>query len=71
MIKSKLLKLREFDKITQFRLINAFIIAIGMNLFYPILIDLKGEYLLAYAISMFLILFKSVSSKCFVNIILS
>lgn len=49
-------KLKVFDDFTRFRLINAFIIAIGMNLIIPILSDLKGEYLVSWVISMFLIL---------------
>jgi len=49
-------KLKEFDAVTKFRLINAFIIATGMNLLYPILADLKGEYLVAWIISAFMII---------------
>lgn len=45
----------KFDKVTKFRLLNAFIFAIGFNLFVPILLDLKGEYLAAWAISAFMI----------------
>ena len=37
--------LNTFDKITKFRLQNAFIYALGLNLLIPIMIDLKGEYL--------------------------
>ena len=46
----------KFDKVTRFRLINAFIIAAGMNLLYPVLADLKGEYLVAWVISAFMII---------------
>ena len=46
----------KFDKVTRFRLINAFIIAAGMNLLYPVLADLKGEYLVAWIISAFMII---------------
>ena len=49
-------KLKGFDKFTRFRLINAFIVAIGINLIIPILSDLKGEYLVSWIISIFLIL---------------
>lgn len=49
-------KLKQFDTVTRFRLINAFIIAAGMNLLYPVLADLKGEYLVAWIISAFMIL---------------
>lgn len=49
-------KLKEFDAVTRFRLINAFIIAAGMNLIYPVLADLKGEYLVAWVISAFMII---------------
>ena len=46
----------KFDKVTKFRLINAFLIAAGMNLLYPVLADLKGEYLVAWVISAFMII---------------
>jgi len=55
LITKKIETLNTFDTITRFRLINAFIIAIGFNLFFPILIDLKGEYLVSWVISMFMI----------------
>jgi hypothetical protein len=48
-------KILKFDDVTKFRLVNAFIFAIGFNLFVPVLLDLKGEYLAAYAISLFMI----------------
>lgn len=48
--------LNTFDKITKFRLQNAFIYALGLNLLIPIMIDLKGEYLLPWVISMFLVI---------------
>lgn len=47
--------MNKFDEITKFRLINAFIIAIGINLLGPVLLDLKGEYLLTWVISLFMI----------------
>lgn len=54
-VTKKIETLNSFDTITRFRLINAFIIAIGFNLFSPILIDLKGAYLLSWVITMFMI----------------
>jgi len=55
-IKNTYKRIKHFDKVTRFRLINAFLVAIGMNLFWPIAMDLKGEYLAAWAISTFMIL---------------
>lgn len=55
MIKNLKRKFVSFDDITKFRLINSFLVAISMNLFVPILTDLKGEYLAAWAISMLMI----------------
>lgn len=49
-------KLNRFDKFTRFRLVNAFIVTIGVNLITPIMSDLKGEYLVSWIISAFLIL---------------
>lgn len=49
-------KFSKFDKVTEFRLINAFLTAIGMNIFWPVLTDLKGEYLAAWIIASFMIL---------------
>lgn len=49
-------KFKSFDKITELRLINAFIVAIGLALLTPVLISLKGIYLAAYAISLFAII---------------
>ena len=46
-------KFKDFDKITELRLINAFIVAIGIALLSPVLVQLKGMYLAAWAISMF------------------
>lgn len=48
-------KLDQFDKITKYRLQNSFIYALGINLIIPIMIDLKGEYLIPWVISMFLV----------------
>ena len=49
-------KILQFDDVTKFRLINAFIIAIGLNLLMPVMVDLKGEFLVAWIISFFMIL---------------
>ena len=49
-------KFNKFDRVTRYRLINAFLIAAGMNLLYPVLADLKGEYLVAWVISAFMII---------------
>jgi hypothetical protein len=46
----------KFDIVTRYRLTNAFLIAAGMNLLYPVLADLKGEYLVAWIISAFMII---------------
>lgn len=56
MIKKYFEKFNKFDEVTRFRLINAFVIAAGMNLLYPVLADLKGEYLVAWIISAFMII---------------
>ena len=56
MIENYLKQFNKFDKVTKFRLTNAFLIAAGMNLLYPVLADLKGEYLVAWVISAFMII---------------
>jgi hypothetical protein len=48
-------KFSKFDKVTELRLINSFLIAFGMALFAPVLVSLKGIYLAAYIISIFAI----------------
>jgi len=48
-------KYLEFDDVTSFRLQNSFLVSISMNLLLPILTDLKGEYLAAWVISLFMI----------------
>ncbi len=48
-------KLKQFDKVTEFRLQNAFLVAIGMSILAPILISLKGLLLLPWIISAFAI----------------
>jgi len=49
-------RFKEFDSITEFRLYNSFYIAIGMALITPIIISLKGTYMLPYIISIFAII---------------
>ena len=56
MIKKYFEKFNKFDEVTRFRLINAFALAAGMNLLYPVLTQLKGEYLAAWIISSFMII---------------
>ena len=46
-------KFEQFDKVTEFRLKNAFIVALGMALLTPIIISLKGLYMLPWVISIF------------------
>lgn len=49
-------RFNKFDTASNFRLKNAFIFAISINLIAPVLISLKGIYLLPWVISVFLIL---------------
>ena len=46
-------KISQFDAITKFRLINAFLVSIGMGLLSPVLVVLKGQLLPVWLISMF------------------
>lgn len=46
-------RFKELDKITEFRLINAFLVAIGMALLAPVVVTLKGLYLAVWVISLF------------------
>lgn len=48
-------KFKNFDSVTELRLINAFIVAIGLALIAPVVISLKGIYLAAWVISLFAI----------------
>ena len=52
---SKYSRFYEFDHITRFRLLNAFIVTVGISALIPIAIDLKGEYLAAWVISSLMI----------------
>ena len=47
---------RAFDEVTQFRLINAFLFALSFNIILPVIIQLKGEVMATYIISIFMIL---------------
>lgn len=49
-------KFKNFDKITEFRLINAFLVSIGIAILSPIIVTLKGLYLAVYIVSIFLII---------------
>lgn len=49
-------EINSFDSITRFRMINRFIVTIGLFLLLPIAVDMKGEYLATWVISMLLIL---------------
>ncbi len=46
-------KLLGFDSVTKFRLINAFLVSIGMSLLTPVITILKGTLLSAWVISTF------------------
>ena len=48
-------RFKEFDRVTSFRLYNSILVAIGFGLLGPILISLKGLYLLPWVISIFAI----------------
>ena len=48
-------KFKNFDKVTEFRLWNSFLVAFGMALLAPIIISLKGLYMAAWIISAFMI----------------
>jgi len=48
-------KFEKFDKVSEFRLQNSFLVAIGMSLIAPILITLKGTLMVAWVISVFAI----------------
>jgi hypothetical protein len=56
MLGRSLQKFKEFDKVSEFRLINAFLVAIGLALLSPILVTLKGMYLAVWVISVFSII---------------
>ncbi len=49
---NSLKKFNKFDRVSKFRLINSFLVAIAMSLIAPIMITLKGTLLFAWIISM-------------------
>ena len=49
----KILKLQNLDKVTQFRVLNAFFVAISLSILAPVAIVLKGLYMLPWLISLF------------------
>jgi hypothetical protein len=53
---SSLKRFKEFDKVTEFRLYTSILVAIGFGLLGPILVSLKGLYLLPWIISIFAII---------------
>lgn len=50
------IKIKDFDDVSKFRLINAFIFAVALNLIIPIVVTLKGQYLLPWVISILMII---------------
>ena len=50
---SKFLKIQLFDEVTQFRLINLFLVCISMSLLSPVIIVLKGTYMIPWVIALF------------------
>ena len=50
---SRWLQILDFDPVTKFRLINAFLVAIGISALAPVLTVLKGTLLPVWVISMF------------------
>lgn len=50
------IKIKDFDDVSKFRLINAFIFAVALNLIIPIVVMLKGQYLLPWVISILMII---------------
>jgi len=49
----KILDIKEFDRITQFRLLNLFLVSISIALLSPVIIHLKGVYMFTYVIGLF------------------
>lgn len=46
-------KFKEQDEITEFRLINSFLVSVGFAILAPIIIVLKGAFLMVWVISLF------------------
>ena len=55
-------RIKTFDKITKFRLLNSFAVTVALTALTPIIIDMKGEYLVPWVISV-LIFFETISAK--------
>lgn len=55
-------KIKKFDKITKFRLLNSFVVTVALTTLVPIMVDLKGEYLVPWLISMFIFI-ETLSAK--------
>lgn len=55
-------KIKGFDKITKFRLLNSFVVTVALTTLVPIMVDLKGEYLVPWLISMFIFI-ETLSAK--------
>jgi len=55
-IKGTLKNFAQFDEVTNFRLINSFIVALGFSMLIPVLTILQGTLMLAWVISVFEIL---------------
>ena len=53
LIHKNLKKIKQFDKITEFRLLNSFLSAILMSILGPIIIILQGSMMLSWVISLF------------------
>jgi MFS family permease len=53
MIKKYFDSFKQFDKVTEFRIINSLFIAMGMALLVPVIISLKGIYFAAWLIGAF------------------
>ena len=49
-------RFKEFDKITEFRMINTIFVAMGMALLVPVIVSLKGIYFAAWLIGLFSII---------------
>lgn len=55
-------RIKTFDKISKFRLFTGFVVTVGLTTLIPILVDLKGEYLVPWLISLFIFL-ETISAK--------
>lgn len=62
MLLSHYRKIKGFDTITKFRLLNSFVVTVAITTLTPIIISMKGEYLVPWLISV-LIFLETVSAK--------